>query len=442
MIQVLAQIAREALSNKSELLLSSYLSLIRRSRALTYAMVVDTNGRVIAHSNVVVVGQKPSDPVAEKALETRTLLRQIVGTSSDELVDLSLPIYLEGRRVGTARLGYSQASTRQLVDESLQAARDRILFAAVATLFIGLLGSLILSYFITRPIQELTEGARQIGTGDLRHRLQVRSRDELGELADEFNIMAEKLQELDQLKQDFVSNVTHELRSPLTSLRGYVEFLLRGDAGQLSEEQIDNLIVVKNNAARLAKFIDNLLDVSKIEALKVELHPEAVPLPRAAKEMEVMFRPEAQEKNVKLELRIPEDLPRLWADPDKLSEILMNLISNAFKFTPSGGQVTVSGTKDGDFVHVSVKDTGVGIPKESLNSVFNKFEQVKPTEGLVRKTKGTGLGLTIVKGFVEAHGGRVWIESETDKGTTVHFTLPVAKDESDLVYSESRTVER
>jgi signal transduction histidine kinase len=430
-VQFLAQIGREAVANKSDLLLSSYLALIRRSRALSYAMVVNEQGQIVAHSNVILVGQKPSDPVTLKGLESRSLLRQVAGSAADPQVDLSLPIYLEGRRIGTARVGYSQNSTKHLVDQTLQAARHRIALATAIALLLGILGAVLLAYYISRPIRHLRDGAREIGEGALDHRIEITSRDELGELAEEFNVMAAKLQELDQLKQDFVSNVTHELRSPLTSLRGYVELLLRGSAGPLTQEQTENLIVVKNNAVRLARFIDNLLDVAKIESKKIELHPERVSLSQMVQEMAVVFRPQSLEKNIQLVNEIPPDLPPLWADADKLSEIFTNLLSNAFKFTPENGRIAVTAKEEGDSIHILVKDTGIGIPASSLKTVFNKFEQVKPTVGLVRKTKGTGLGLTIVKGFVEAHGGKVWIESAGNGGTSVHFLLPKSRPEDD-----------
>jgi signal transduction histidine kinase len=312
------------------------------------------------------------------------------------------------------------------IKTALAAARWRIGGMAVTSLAAGFLGAVLLARYLTRPIQTLRDGAKKIGAGSLHHRLPVTSRDELGDLAQEFNVMAEKLEELDRLKQEFVSNVTHELRSPLTSLRGYVDFLLDAP-DSLTGDQKEQLIVIKNNAARLAKFIDNLLDVAKIEARKIELYPEAVSLPEMAQEMAVFFRPEARGKRIAFSSQLPPETPPVWADRDKLTEIFTNLLSNAFKFTPAGGRVALAVKDLGDAVAVSVSDTGIGIPAESVEKVFNKFEQVKPAEGLVRKTKGTGLGLTIVKGFVEAHKGRVWLESRVAEGTTVTFTLPKAR---------------
>lgn len=440
-VQFLAQVGREAVVNKNDLLLSSYLSLVRRSRALSYAMVLGQDGQVLAHSNVVELGGKPADPVARRALESTQLLRQVVDLNQDRLVDLSQPIYVEGKRIGTARVGYSETTTSAMVDEALQATRQRIALATALCVIFGMMGAVLMAYAIFRPIEHLREGALRIGTGALDHRIEITSRDELGELAEDFNVMAAKLQELDRLKQDFVSNVTHELRSPLTSLRGYVEYLLREGAGPLNDEQRESLVVVKNNSLRLARFIDNLLDVAKIESRKVELHKEEIDLRALAEEMRVVFRPQSKERNIPLDNEVPAALPHLWADADKVTEILTNLVSNAFKFTPDGGRVSIAAQDEGALVHVRVVDTGEGLPPEALEAVFNKFEQVRPTSGLARKTKGTGLGLTIVKGFVEAHGGKVWIESAPGKGTTVHFTLSKHHEEAPSSFEEVDTAD-
>jgi signal transduction histidine kinase len=421
-VNFLVQMRREAVTAGNDQILASSLSLLRRSRALSYALVQDETGLVLAHTNPALVGQRLTDPMSLTAAGATGLLRQVGG----DVVDLALPVLQGNNFLGIARVGYSQKSMTQLVDQALQIARTHLVLAAFIGWGGGALVAVLLALFFARPIRELTLGAHRIGEGHLNHRIKITSRDELGELAREFNVMAVKLQELDRLKQDFVSNVTHELRSPLTSLRGYVELLLKDNAGPVNEEQREFLIVIKNNAVRLARFIDNLLDIAKIEALKVELHPETIRLQDTALEVMILFRPMAQEKNIQFDTRIPPDLPPLFADADKLLEILTNLISNAFKFTPEGGRVELSADAEEKEIHLRVSDTGVGIPPEALAGVFNKFEQVKPTRGLARRTKGTGLGLTIVRGFVEAHGGKVWIKSEPGRGTTVHVTLPRA----------------
>ena len=422
-VNSLVQIRRESVAANNDQLMVSFLSLLRRSRALSYAMIQDNTGRVLAHTNPAFVGQRLTDPLSLQATETSGLLRQ-QGGATDDVIDLALPIGQGAHRTGVARVGYSRTSMGQLVDQALEAARHRIVIAALLALGFGIVVAVGLSVLFTRPIGLLRDGAHKIGEGNLTYRIRITTRDELGELAKEFNVMAAKLQELDQLKQDFVSNVTHELRSPLTSLRGYVELLLREGAGPINEEQREFLIVVKNNSLRLARFIDNLLDVAKIEAGKIELHPERIRLQDLALEMTVVFRPIAQEKQVDFRVEIPPHFLPIQADADKLLEVMTNLLSNAFKFTGPHGQVTLSAAKEEGGVHIQVKDTGIGIPQESLGIIFNKFEQVKPTQGLARKTKGSGLGLTIVKGIVEAHGGRVWIDSQLNTGTTVHVFLP------------------
>ncbi|MBK8871047.1 MAG: HAMP domain-containing protein [Elusimicrobia bacterium] len=424
----LVQIRRESVTSNNEQLLLSYLSLLRRSKALSYAMIQDVTGRVLSHTNPAFVGQRLSDPLTLGALEAGSLLRQR-GGSTDDVIDLAVPILHGTKRLGVARVGYSRATMAQLVDQTLLAARHRILIATFLAMGFGVALAVGLSLLFTKPIELLRSGAQIIGEGNLTHRIRITTRDELGELAREFNVMAAKLQELDQLKQDFVSNVTHELRSPLTSLRGYVELLLREGAGAINEEQREFLIVIKNNSVRLARFIDNLLDVAKIEAGKIELHPEFIRLQDLALEMSVVFRPMAQEKRIDYRVEMDPRLRPVRADADKLLEVLTNLLSNAFKFTPPDGRVTLFAAPEKDHVHIKVTDTGIGIPPESQATVFNKFEQVKPTQGLARKTKGSGLGLTIVKGIVEAHGGRVWIESQPQQGTTVHVVLPQTSPE-------------
>jgi histidine kinase len=145
-------------------------------------------------------------------------------------------------------------------------------------------------------------------------------------------------------------------------------------------------------------------------------------------EMEVLFRPQSQDKKVTLVRQVPDNLPKAWADSDRMAEILTNLLSNAFKFTPENGTITLSATDTGRALEIRVKDTGIGIPKEFLTRVFNKFEQVKQSKGMAKKHPGTGLGLTITKGMVEAHGGKIWVESEVGKGTSFIFTIPKAKE--------------
>lgn len=428
-VQKLAQVARESIIAHDDILLLHYVQLIGPSKTCPYAFITDTNNKILMHTDISKIGLQSDDATSKAGANSPVLLRQwIRGSDGSEIMDVSYPIPLGTQRLGTVHIGYSQQALEELVRQELIESLRRILIAGAIALLIGIIGAVILALLMTRPIQDLMKGAREIGGGRLDTRILTSSHDELGELAHEFNNMAVKLKELDQMKKDFVSNVTHELRSPLTSIRGYIELLLQGTAGELNKNQAEYLVVVKNAGLRLARFIDNLLDVAKIEAQKLDLHPEAVDMGKLAYEMEVLFRPQAQEKKIVLERQVPAGLSKAWVDADRAAEVLTNLLSNAFKFTPENGKITIAVSENGKFVEIRVKDTGIGIPKEYLSKVFDKFEQVKQTKGMVKKHPGTGLGLTITKGIVEAHGGKIWVESQAGQGTTFIFTLPKAKE--------------
>jgi signal transduction histidine kinase len=237
----------------------------------------------------------------------------------------------------------------------------------------------------------------------------------------------DRLRELDRQKSDFVSDVSHELRTPLTSIKGFVDYLLEGMAGELNAAQKASLTRVHSNAERLTRLINDLLDLARIEAGRVELHLARVAVEDVATAVLDELRPLASDKRVDLDAEVASKNVLVRADRDKLHQILLNLIHNAVKFTPPGGRVRVAiaGRDDGT-VATTVRDTGHGIPAEELDRVFEKFYQVGDAEGA---QKGSGLGLTITQKLIELQGGTIWVESELDKGTTFGFTLPATKEE-------------
>jgi len=428
-IKGLAEVCKEAIISEDDLLLMNYIQVVRRTTGVIYAMFVDNEGKVVVHTDINLLGYVYRDPIGVKAQSSKDLLIQYyTGKEGGELVDVSLPVLLGQDRLGTARIGFSKVVLNKIVEDTLTMTRHRILVVTGVALCLGIFGAFVLAQLMGRPIKKLTEGAKAIGQGNLEQKILVKSRDELGDLAGEFNRMAKKLKELDQMKDDFVSSVSHELRSPLTSIKGYVDFILRGKAGPLNNKLIEYLTIVKNNTSRLGMFINDILDLAKIEAKRFELGKEALELPSLIEEMVTFFRPQAEESKIQLEAVVPTNLSLVSADPDKIRQVFTNLLSNAFKFTPEGGKVIIEAKNSGwgDFVEIAVKDTGVGIAQEDLQKIFDKFQQIKPSGGKVKKVKGTGLGLAIVKGIVEAHGGRIWVESELDKGSNFIFTLPKA----------------
>jgi signal transduction histidine kinase len=241
----------------------------------------------------------------------------------------------------------------------------------------------------------------------------------------QLEVANERLKELDRLKSDFVSNVSHELRTPLTAIKGAVDLILREVPGPLNEKQSHYLDRVRSNTQHLAGLINDLLDLSKIEEGKIELQVARMSLGGLVHEVVETLKPIAAEKPIELEITASGPSILVWADRDKITQVLTNLIGNAIKFTPPHGRVTVSSaSNDADRVRVSISDTGPGISANESERIFDKFYQVAENGG--SKPKGTGLGLAISKTLVEMHGGKIWVESEPSRGSTFHFTLPVS----------------
>ncbi|HSB82786.1 MAG TPA: ATP-binding protein [Candidatus Methylomirabilis sp.] len=239
----------------------------------------------------------------------------------------------------------------------------------------------------------------------------------------------ESLKKREARKSEFLSTVSHELRTPLTSMSLSVDNLLDGVSGELNPKICRYLVRLKENAARMGRLVSDLLDLSRIEAGRLELRPTNLNVGDPLCEVFVSLSPAALEKGITLSVAPDFPKERVWADPDKVQQILINLVGNAVKFTPAGGQVTVSGRAlespeagEADWVEITVTDSGMGIPADEREAIFDKFYQVQ--RGRNDKTPGTGLGLAIVKSLVEMHGGRIWVEGEVGRGSRFTFTLP------------------
>ena len=233
-----------------------------------------------------------------------------------------------------------------------------------------------------------------------------------------------RLREVDQLKSDFLGNVSHELRTPLAAVKGYVDNLLDGVAGPLTDKPRHYLGRVRDNTERLGRMVSDLLDLTRIEAGKIELIPRALPVADLVGEAADGLRHLADERRV----RVAVDLavcPAVWADPDRVHQVLTNLLANALKFSPPGGQVAVTARPDpGGLVRLAVEDGGPGIPPAERERVFDKFYQVGRVEA--ERPPGTGLGLTIARHLVELHGGRIWVEDAPGGGAVFVLLLPAA----------------
>jgi PAS domain S-box-containing protein len=251
-----------------------------------------------------------------------------------------------------------------------------------------------------------------------------RLEEELMQSFNKLNTAYAELEKLNTLRTDFLSNISHELKTPLTSIRGYSELLFDGTFGELNEEQKKSLEVVLRSSDRLSNLISDLLDISKIESRHLKLEPERTNLNKFIQKIVEEQKTSADQKGLYIKTELPEEL-FISVDPERFSQALTNIISNAIKFTNDGGITIRAGLKEGS-VYISVSDTGIGISEEHLPHIFDRFYQ--SDSSIKRRFGGTGLGLAITKSIIEAHGGVIWAESEIDKGTTFNFLLPILKE--------------
>jgi signal transduction histidine kinase len=257
----------------------------------------------------------------------------------------------------------------------------------------------------------------------------------LKDFADRLERTNQELRKIDAIKSEFVSVASHELRTPLAAIKNAVQLMLSGKTGEINENQGKFLSMAERNINRLTNILSDLLNLSRIESGKIELKFESIELKEIIELTASSLKLHADGKSIQIEVEIPEPLPAVVGDQEKIEQILTNLIGNAIKFTPEGGKILITAKpllkeKEGGYgsgVAISVKDNGIGIPAEHLDAIFEKFHQVESS--LKRSVSGTGLGLAITKGLVEAHQGKIWVESEVEKGSTFTFTLPILEDE-------------
>jgi signal transduction histidine kinase len=313
----------------------------------------------------------------------------------------------------------------------LSGVRRSLLFGMLIAGAAAVLITLVLSGRIVRPVEDLTKAAQRMEKGDLSARVAVKSDDEIGQLAHAFNAMAGGLEQQEKLRRNMVGDVAHELRTPLTNLRGYLE---AARDGLLTPDRpfVDNLY---EETMLLQRLVADLQDLAQAEAGQLRLARRPAALAGIVEHAVTASRPQASARGVTLTTDLPQDLPRVEVDPERIAQVLRNLLGNAVAHTPEGGEVSVAARDGDERVTVVVRDTGTGIPPEHLPFVFDRFYRADPSRA--RQTGGAGLGLAIVKQLVLAHGGDISVTSQPGQGSTFTFTLPV----SPLQISPSESLE-
>ena len=292
-----------------------------------------------------------------------------------------------------------------------------VLIALVAALGVALLGTALIALRLTRSLRTLA-----VAAGSFREPLKVHGHDEVADLARSFNAMAERLRELDELKQAFLATVSHELRSPLTSMREAAHLLRDRIGGELNDRQSRMVEIIAASCERLLRLVNQVLDLSRLRAGVLTLDREPVDLDRVVARALDEMRAQAEEAGLTLTFERRGSDFMVEGDEDRLVQVLVNLVANAVRFTLRRGRVTVRLHDAGREVEVQVEDTGVGIPAVALPHIFDTWQQAHQQRG------GTGLGLAIVRGIVQAHGGRVTVESHEGKGTRLSVLLPRRKE--------------
>jgi len=300
--------------------------------------------------------------------------------------------------------------------------RRTVMLMTGAFLMLGIVISMLINRSIAQPVSLLEKKTKEIGKGHFRGDLNIPSPPELAGLADAFNLMCHKLNELDKIKSDFFSSVAHELRTPLATMKMGSGILQAGVEGPLTNGQRHLLTVLEKEINRLTGLVNSILDLSKMEAgmMPFNLEPKNIgPLiDQAVQEIGLLV----EAKKINVEVTIAKGLPVIKIDGEKILQTLRNVIGNAVKFTPEAGRVTILARSVNHGVEVSVADTGPGIPAENLATIFEKFRQA-PAGGS-SPVKGTGLGLAISKEIINRHGGKIWAESQPGHGSKVIFVLP------------------
>ncbi|MBI4060243.1 MAG: HAMP domain-containing histidine kinase [Elusimicrobia bacterium] len=401
LMQSVRTMAVESQLAKDPLMLLDYLSYLSRDRPQVLSARANFSGRW-------------QDAEGAKPVASDDRLRTEIVTAPEA----------SGQRAVVAAVNFSTKAFEQRIAAARAALAADLGGAALAVLLVGVLLSIPLGWTMTRRLIVIERALADVGEGRLDRKIPDRGSDEVAKLAKGVNAMTARLRELEDMKRTFVASVTHELRSPLFSIDSYVRMLL-AEAKGLNPEERRQLERIQQNAARLAHFVTSLLNTAKIERGSMECHPRLCDLARLVEDAALFQRPRAAEEGKTLLIEIEPGLPQLHIDPDLITQVVTNLVSNAVKFTRRGGRVTVGLKRAVDagrgVVECFVADTGVGIPAEALPNLFRPFGRVKNSISVI----GTGLGLSIVKSLVELNGGTVGVESVPERGSRFCFRLPL-----------------
>jgi signal transduction histidine kinase len=392
----------------------------------TRIWLFNQDGKIVATSmkDEVFTGKSVAVSIADNVLNGKSAVTELqIEGLDDPMLSVAVP-WGEGEKVYGGIILHAPIEG---IEKTFGQMRETILWA---TLFGVLLSTAMVSYLswsISRPLRTIERTATEIGRGNYAERVKVDTSDEISDLAQTINVMAEKLEKveqerhhLEQVRNDFLANISHELRTPLTAMQGFLEALQDGLVED-EEARQKYYAVMYSETMQVNRLVDDLMDLMKLENNEVNLARFPVDVAEVLNKVAFSFRAEAEEKGIRINVEIAEELPRIYADKDRVAQILKNLVKNAVKFTEAG-EIRLSAVVDEQWVQIKVADTGIGIAADDLHRIWERFFKVD--RGRSKNNKGTGLGLAIVKELVELHEGKWRVESVPAEGSTFTIWLP------------------
>lgn len=336
------------------------------------------------------------------------------GSSKEKVLCISYPLKSKGKVEGVIRF----ITSVEDVDRTILKISLILILIGISIIAIGGMSSMFLSNSIVKPLREITEMAKKISSGNFNERIVKKRDDEIGELSDTINVMADEILKNDNLKNEFMASISHELRTPLTSIKGWASTIRTGDLND-KEEIISGLNIIEDESDRLSKLVEELLDFSKFISGKVVLKRNDVNIVNTILYIQKQMSLKALRNNIKFVVTMDDNIPIMLVDENRMKQVLINVLDNAFKFTEENGTVELRVKNENGNLIMIVKDSGIGIPEEDLPHVTEKFFKGKSSKS------SNGIGLSICKEIVELHGGKIEVESEFGKGTEVRIILPI-----------------
>jgi signal transduction histidine kinase len=360
-------------------------------------LLLDVNDIVVASSDAALLGRPaPGSSIGQSAL-----------------------IEVNGVTVGKLIVVNEQKGIWE--NEFISSLNNAILWAAAIAAIIALILGMLVSKHLTRPLAMLATAASRLARRDLGYRAPVVTGDEIGELANSFNYMAENLERNERLRRNLIADAAHELRTPLSILRGNLESLQEG----IIKPSPELIISLHDEVVRISRLVNELQDISMADAGELRLNRRSVLAEELVDKANLLFSSEAKQKNVDFQVDVLAGIPPVYADPDRMAQVILNILNNALFYTQPGGKVRLSAVVKDESVIFSIEDSGIGIAPGDLANIFERFYRSEQSRH--RAAGGAGLGLAIAKGIVEAHGGDIWAESKVNEGSIFSFSVPIYK---------------